>query len=337
VAVRIEKEKEVEPMVYRVAVIGAGGVSQSHLQAIDQMDELLVAGIADIDQHKVKETTAAYGTDFYTDYKLMIEKERPHIAVITLPHFLHKEAAVWCANHGCHIMLEKPMAIDLRECDEIMDAAARNDVRLMVGHTQHYIAENRKAREIILSGELGELVMVQDTRHVHYYRPDRPAWFFEKAKSGGGIMMNLGSHSIDKIQWLTDSRIARVRANLSFYGSRGDIEGSGTVYALTDRAVPATISQSGYGGVNRDETEFIFTKGMLKLSTGRGLWISENGAYSEVEVKRPADPFALQFDDLLHSIKSGTDPECSGAYAKSVVAAVEKIYASHTAGKELPV
>lgn len=322
-------------MSYKVAIIGAGIVSGSHSKAIGEMNELQAAGIADINKDRAKEAGIQYHTNYYDDYKEMVRNEKPDIVVITLPHFLHKETAVWCMDQGCHLMLEKPMALNAKECDEIIAAAAKNKVQLMVGHTQHYIAENIKAKEIIQLGELGELVMINDTRHVNYYDPRRPEWFFEKEKSGGGIFMNLGSHSVDKIQWLTDSKIKKVKASMSFHGIKGNIEGSGIAFLETSNAIPATISQSGYGGVNKDTTEFIFTKGMLKLLTGVGLWISEQGQFQEITIPSKIQPFVLQFRDLLKSIESNLEPESSGTYGKSVIEVVETLYRSHEMGTEL--
>jgi predicted dehydrogenase len=324
-------------MTYRVALIGAGSIAERHAEAIPETGRLKLVGVADLRPERAAELAERHDARPYTDYKEMIKKEKPDIAVITLPHFLHKEAVIHCAGQGCHMLLEKPMALNARECDEMIEAVRRSRVKVLVGHTQHYIAENRKAKQLIESGALGRLVMVNDKRHVHYYRDTRPGWFFEKAKAGGGILTNLGSHSIDKIQWLTGSKISKVRAALSHFGPKGDVEGSGLVFMETDGGVPATIAQSGYGGVPQDETEFIFTDGMLKLMTGQSLWVSDGGKYVEVPVEREDKPFVLQFRDLIDCIESGKEPECGMAYARTVVAAIDAVYLSHELGKEVVV
>ncbi|MGK5508594.1 Gfo/Idh/MocA family protein [Brevibacillus formosus] len=323
--------------MYRVAVIGAGDIAGHHLRALAEMKQLQGVAIADIQLDRAHEAGRRHHLAPYADYREMVLKEKPDIVVITLPHYLHKEAAVWSAGQGCHILLEKPMALNAAECEEIIQAAKRSNVTLVVGHTQHFKPENRKAKEMIAQGSLGKLVMINDTRHLHYFREGRPDWFFEKAKAGGGIMMNLGAHSVDKIQWLTGSRIVRVKASLSHFGGRGDIEGSGLAFLETSTGVAATVSQSGYRGVPKDETELIFTDGMLKLASGKGLWQSDGGEFRQVELERETDPFALQFTQLLAAIESGNEPDCSGEYAKSVVSVIESIYLSHRLGAELAV
>lgn len=322
-------------MVKTVALIGAGIISEYHLNALKELDELKAVSVSEINEVKGRDIAEKYQLHFYTDYKEMVHQENPDIVVIALPHFLHREVAIWCANQGCHLLLEKPMALNKEECDAIIEATKRNQVQLMVGHTQHYFAENRQVKRLFNENKLGQLVMINDVRHLFYYNEERPEWFFHKEKAGGGILMNLGAHSIDKIQWLTGSKIKRLKANVSYLGTKGNVEGSGVIYLETESGIPATISQSGYKGVNRNETEFIFTNGMIKLTSHNGVSVSENGEYRQVEIEDTTDPFILQFRDLLISIRENTEPECSGHYARSVISVIEAIYQSSETGEYL--
>ncbi|WP_262686943.1 Gfo/Idh/MocA family protein [Paenibacillus baimaensis] len=321
-------------MDLKAAVIGAGIISDQHFEAMQRTEGYTPCAVVDINKDKAEQAAKRYGVRAYTDYHEMMETEQPNVAAIALPHFLHKETALYAAERGCHLMLEKPMALTTTECDEIIAAARRGNIRILVGHTQHYMAENLAAKAILNSGELGELVMINDTRHIHYYKDSRPQWFLEKAKSGGGILANLGAHSIDKIQWLTDSYVRRVRASVSHHGKRGDVEGSGIIWLELDNGIPATIVQSGYPGASRNETELIFTGGMLKLNTGQDLWISRGGTYEPVEVTAIATPFELQYRELRDAIREARDPECSGDYGRSVIAAIEQVYRSAETGTE---
>jgi phthalate 4,5-cis-dihydrodiol dehydrogenase len=318
----------------KVAVLGAGAIAGQHFDAIRGTTGFVACAVADIQIEKAEALAESYGIQAYSDYRELIRHERPDVVVIALPHFLHKETAIFAAEHGCHLMLEKPMALTTAECDEIIEAANKAGIRILVGHTQHYMAENIQAKEILESGVLGELVMINDVRHLHYFRDSRPQWFLEKEKSGGGILANLGTHSMDKIQWLTDSSIRKVSASVSYHGHRGNVEGSGTIYLELTSGIPATISQSGYLGAIRNETEIIGTLGMLKLVTGDSLWISRGGAYEKVELKPMPAPFELQYMDLLQAIESASETSCPPAYARSVIAALEAVYRSAESGKE---
>ncbi|WP_438445490.1 Gfo/Idh/MocA family protein [Gorillibacterium sp. sgz5001074] len=320
--------------MYRVVLIGAGNIVESHLKAVAKLDRMQVVAVADVQERRAQETARRFGLKAYTDYKGMLEQEKADIAIVALPHFLHKQAAIDCADRGCHILLEKPMALSVAECEEMIIASKRGGVQLMVGLTQHYFSDNRLAKQMVQRGDLGQLVMINDTRHLNYFVDSRPEWCLSKAKAGGGIMMNLGAHSVDKIQWLTDSRIRTVMARLTYHAERGDVEGSGCVMAVTDGGVPASIAQSGYKGVPVNETQLIFTEGMLRLTTGSGVWISENGSYRELPVPEQADPYVLQLQDLLDAIDGERPLECSGEYAKTVNEVLAGIYLSHETGRE---
>ncbi|QJD86898.1 Gfo/Idh/MocA family protein [Cohnella herbarum] len=316
----------------RVAVIGAGAIAGNHFEAIQATAGLRACAVADIDQDRADELAGRYGINSYQDYRELIERERPDVVAIALPHYLHKEAAIFAAGFGCHLMLEKPMALSVSECDEIIRAAVAANIRMLIGHTQHYMADNLHAKRILRSGDLGRLVMIHDVRHMNYYRPSRPDWFLEKAKSGGGVLANLGTHSIDKIQWLTGSAVRKVNASISHYGNRGDVEGGGMVYLELANGVPATVVQSGYIGAARNETEIICTKGMLKLITGDSLWISRGGPYERLEVPETATPFELQYADLLEAIRTGSESGCPASYGREVIAVLEAVYRSAASG-----
>ncbi|MEK4979491.1 Gfo/Idh/MocA family protein [Bacillus sp. FSL K6-6540] len=322
---------------YRVAIVGGGGIAVSHLEAIREMDGVASCAVADIQEERVRQLASDYGIHPYLDYKEMIVREKPDIAIVTLPHYLHKEATIFAAEHGCHVLLEKPMAMSTSECNEIETVVRTCGVMLMVGHTQHYSAENRIAKRYVQSGEFGRLVMINDRRHLPYNKPERPDWFFEKSKAGGGILTNLGSHSIDKIQWLIDGSITKIRASVDYGLGRGDVEGGGLAFCETSKGIPALICQSGYPGAAIDETEMLFTHGSLLLRTGIGVWISKGSAYTAVPVTRPQNSHVMQIRDLIQAIESGKEPECSMSYSRSVVSAVESLYLSSEQGTEVVV
>lgn len=330
-------------MNYHVALIGAGIIARNHLNAIRQLNnqtqagKLLAVAVADIDEMKGREIAIEYGLSFYVDYREMVMKERPDMVIIALPHYLHESCALWCAAQGCHLLLEKPMALNLSQCDAILQAVSLSSVTLMVGHTQHYWPANIQAKELIQNGTLGRLIAIHDTRHLNYYSEARPAWFLDKDKAGGGIVMNLGAHSIDKIQWLTDSKVRNVLSSLSFDGPIGNVEGSGCIFLRTTNNVTAVIVQSGYEGVANDVTELIFTNGMAKLISAKGLWISKEGQYELVQPIDDRDPFVLQLEDFIQAIQSNGEPNSSGRYARSVIAALEAVYKSDKKGVEMTV
>lgn len=316
---------------YRVVVLGAGGIARRHLQALGSLERAKCVAVADVQEPRAASCAEEFRVRAYRSYREMLEREEPDIAIITLPHHLHHEAVMACASLHIHMLLEKPMALSVAECDDMIAAAAGRAV-LMIGHTQHYLPENRTAKEWVDSGRLGRLLMLQDTRHIHYFTESRPSWFFNRRESGGGILANLGSHSVDKLQWFTGQRVSRVLAEVMRPGTAGDVEGAGLVMLRTKGGVAASLCLSGYMGAPRNETEMIFTGGMLRLSGG-GLWVSEGDDYRQVELNPQKDPFILQLEDLIASVESGRPPECGPEYSRSLVAVTEAIYRSGETGE----
>ncbi|MBD2844304.1 Gfo/Idh/MocA family oxidoreductase [Paenibacillus sp. IB182496] len=321
---------------WRTAVLGAGAIAEHHLNAIRLTEGFTACAIADIDVGRAKLIAAKYGIAGYTDYRELIDREKPDVVTIALPHFLHAEAAVHAAERGCHLMLEKPMALSTAECDRILVAGRKQGVRIVVGHTQHYMKENLAAKRILQSGELGELVMIHDVRHADYFHESRPRWFLDRASSGGGILANLGSHSIDKIQWLTERAVRQVKASVSHHTAY-NVEGSGAVYLELEGGIPAMIVQSGYRGARRNETEIIGTQGMLRLRTGDSLWKSVGGPYERVDIPNESDPFLLQYAELSEAILADDESMASPLYGRSIVAVLEAIYRAAREGREVRV
>ncbi|WLR49097.1 Gfo/Idh/MocA family oxidoreductase [Halobacillus litoralis] len=320
-------------MMLTVGVIGGGLIAREHLEAIQTMNDLHSVALAEIDSSKRDALAGEYGLNGYTDYKQMIQETTPDIVIITLPHHLHKEAALFSAQKGCHLLLEKPMALNSEECEEIMKAAAEHKVQLLVGHIQHYFRENRMAKRVIQELELGDLVFINETRHLNYFTDDRPAWFLDPACSGGGIIMNIGAHCIDKVQWVVDELFTKVTSNLS-YRFPG-IEGAGLLHLETDSGIPVSISISGYTPVPRHVTEFVFTKGMMKVEVGKGVWVSKDGRYEQVYVSNQNQPFQDQLIELIDGITGKAPIENTGEYGKSIVQVIEAIYQSNQEAKTI--
>jgi predicted dehydrogenase len=320
---------------FRAVIVGAGAIARDHARVLSQDPRTELAGIADIDYSKAQTLASASHTVAYADYKTMVGELRPDIAIITLPHYLHKTAAIDCIERGCHVLMEKPMALNIAECAEMNAAARKHGVYLAVGHMQHHYAANRKAKEIIASGRLGRLISIFERRHYPYFLPERPDWFLDKARSGGGVMINLGSHCIDKMQWIGGSPIAKVKASLTYYGTRGNVEGSGSLLMQTAAGVSAMVSLCGYNNVPVNETEFLGTEGQLKLVGSHTLWIAgEDRTYEQVDTGEPVSVFDAQWSAFLDDIAGNGPTDNSGEYGQSVCAVIDAIYRSDATGTE---
>lgn len=310
----------------RFGMIGTGIISTSHLKALDKNPRTQIMAVADIDRNKARQAVLGYGASVYGDYKEMLQKEELDAVIINLPHYLHEESTISCAEKGIHILVEKPMAVSSFACDAMIRACKKSGVILQVGHIQRYFPENKKAKEIIDSGALGKLLMINDVRTSLYFAENRPGWFLDKERSGGGILMNLGAHSLDKIKFLTGSRFIQVSGACGFGNKEYSVEGNVQMFLRTESEVTACVTLCGYHDIPVHETTLYFSGGVLRLSTGKSLEIWEDGKFKELVRSDSVTPFEEQIEDFVQSILGGPSPVTDGSYAKDIIALIEDIY-----------
>ncbi len=185
----------------RTIVIGIGaGIFQHHRPAIEQMDFELVGavGIALSDgQNRAK----SLNIPFYTDRQQLFQEVEADIAVILTPHPSHADIAIDCLNAGCHVLVEKPIAIDIADADRMVEAAEQNGKLLMVNFQQRFRPEIRAIYNLIQQGKLGAV------QHISLALTwSRPAAYFAEQTwrgtwqgEGGGVLMNQAPHDLDKL------------------------------------------------------------------------------------------------------------------------------------------
>ncbi len=309
----------------RIGLIGAGAIAEAHAEALAGIPGVSCVCTADLNRKRLAQFRHTYGTVPYTDYREMATKEMPDAVVISLPHALHEEAAVYCLNHGISVLLEKPMANTSAQCKNIIHAAEESGAMLMIGHIQHYFPENNKAKELICSGKFGKLASITDIRNIYYFTGERPKWFFDRQLSGGGILLNYGAHSLDKIQYITGLHIQNITGKTAQQLDGFEIEGNAQLFVQYEQNVTAVISYCGYKGPMFNETTFYMTEGVIRLQTGVGLWASTGDDFYPVPVE-PANEFRLMWEDFIHSLRTGAPSPIPGECGLSVVEAIEQVY-----------
>ena len=172
---------------YRTAIIGCGGISRQHLHGYHHHPQTQLVAIAEIDAQRLEETGKANGVDrLYPDYRQLLERERPDFVSICTSAPPHRDITVACAEAGVHVLCEKPMATDLAEADDMIEACDRAGVRLAINHQQRCSPHFKKAAELIERGRIGELRAIQDRG---------------KNRQGGYEMMEIGTHMFDAMQF----------------------------------------------------------------------------------------------------------------------------------------
>ena len=196
----------------RIGMAGLGQGAASTLPAIAVMPEYeLVAG-ADLNPAMRAGFVATYpGTKAYDTVAAMCAAGDVDAVWVATPNRFHCEHAILAMQHGKHVVVEKPMAIDLEEADRMIDAAARNGVKLACGHTRSLSIWNRAMRRIALDGSLGRVTAIHIWAYTDWLIRPRTADGLDP-QQGGGIVFRQGPHQIDTIRLLGGGLLRSVRA-----------------------------------------------------------------------------------------------------------------------------
>ena len=174
---------------YRAALIGCGGMSKSHLPALFEVPEIDVVAICDIDEERLNAIGDLFGVENrYIDYHAMLAAEKPDIVAIATQGPQHCAATVAAAEHGAHVLCEKPMALDLAEADRMIDACERAGVKLAINHQATVRPSLKRMRDMIENGDIGDVILVRGNN--------------KSGRKAGNELMEMGTHVFDRMQYI---------------------------------------------------------------------------------------------------------------------------------------
>ncbi len=190
----------------RCAIIGCGGIAQTHLDAFKAAapEVEIVAGV-DPKPERLTIMREKWGvTELFSEHTEMLKKLKPDIVLVATPNGAHAQPSIDAANAGCHVMVEKPMAMTPAECQAMIDAAEKNNVKLAVGFQYRYHPNTQflvRARE---EGEFGDMMFV---RCQALRRRGIPNWgvFGQKHLQGGGPLIDIGVHVVEMAHFMLGS------------------------------------------------------------------------------------------------------------------------------------
>lgn len=206
----------------------------------------------------------------YTDYRQILGDDAVNAVIVVAPTDLHRDIVVDCANAGKHVFCEKPMAMTVEECDEMIAACRANGVKLQIGFMRRFDASFREAKRLVDSGAIGDLVLIRsNTRGPSKPRP----WMYDVAKSNG-ILAEVNSHDIDSVRWMAGSEIRSLYAlagnfrNPEAREAYPDYYDSVLVSGTMENGVHFSVDGAAYVQYGYDsKMELVGTKG--KLEVGR--------------------------------------------------------------------
>lgn len=193
-----------------------------------------------------------FNANIHADIRGLCEDPTVDAVYIATPHQFHAAHAGLAAAAGKHIILEKPMALTLADCDGIVTAVEKAGVRLVIGHTHAFDPAIRAMRAMIASGELGRLGMIASWNYTNYlYRPRRPEEL--DTAQGGGILFNQLPHQIDVVRLLGGGLVKSVRAQAGGLDPVRPTEGHAVAFLAFQDGAAASLVYGGYDFFDSDE------------------------------------------------------------------------------------
>jgi phthalate 4,5-cis-dihydrodiol dehydrogenase len=248
---------------------------------------------------------AAFARDFnasvYADIGELCQDPSVDVVYIATPHQFHAEHAELAANAGKHIILEKPMALTLAECDAIIAAVERAKVYLIVGHTHGFDPAVRAMRRMVAERELGAFGMIAAWNYTNFlYRPRRPEEL--DTTKGGGILYNQLPHQIDMVRLIGGGRLRSVRAQATRLDPARPVEGSAVAFLEFESGAAASLVYGGYDFFDSDELHFwINAHGMPKSR-------DQHGAARRTLARRQVDEMRLRVERFAYGAQETARP-----------------------------
>lgn len=328
----------------KVAIIGCGKVAHLHAAALAKIPDATLAVVTDADPARARSFAALYGARALDAFAAA----DADVAIVCTPHPQHAPAAIDAMNAGLHVLVEKPLASTVADCDAMIAAAGRNRVQLGVVSQRRWFEPVRRMKDAIDAGKLGRPILGAVTmyswRDEAYYRSDpwRGRWDTE----GGGVLINQSPHHIDLLLWLMDSPVEEVTGRwANFTHPYVEVEDTAVAILRFRSGALATISVSlcqnpgihtrihvhGSNGASvgaQTDTGATFIAGMTAAAAPpfNDLWTIP-GEPLPPAAPPDTDYHALQLRDFLDAVREGRSPSVTAEHGRAVVQVIESIYA----------
>lgn len=293
-----------------------------------------------------------YGVDLELSFDALIARKDINAVFIATPHHVHAEQAMAAASAGKHVLIEKPMACTVAECDAILEACRRNGVLSSIAFTQRMRICNMKAKQIITEGRIGAVQQIASTQLNGGGVGSLPGW--QSAAENLGTLFGHGIHNFDSIRWLTGQEIRTVYAKCGSFEPKVAVEGSSmVVMAMTGGAFASLWSSFQMPRPSFPRAQFaariVGEKGLidldaygeLRLSIGGGPWeVVETQAPIDWQGKGFLDPVRLesytrQCQGFIDACIEDRLPAVTGWDGRQAVAAALAAYESARSGREV--
>jgi predicted dehydrogenase len=267
---------------------------------------------------------------WHADWLKLLADDEIDAVYIATPVFLHAEETVAAAEAGKHVLCEKPMAMNARECDRMIEACRSNNVRLGVAYYRRFYPVLERVRQVLASGEIGAPVFAQMNAFEYVDIPDNSErhWFLERAKSGGGPMMDFGCHRLEVLTNLFGpvKRTESMTANVEFTGR--EVEDTAAVLLQFVSGPCASVTVSHAACEPQDTLDIFGTKGSIHIPILNNGDILIKTADDEQSESHPphANIHLPLIKEFTQAVLSRNEPLVDGLTGKMIAEIEDAIY-----------
>ena len=241
-------------MTIRVAISGAGYIANIHATAASSLPDVEISALVDFRPEDTVDFRKKFKINkVFTTIEELANANVADAVVICTPNFLHSSQAISALKRGLHVMVEKPMAINLQEALKMEETAKEAHAHLMVAHCWRFDEEVQWLRQQVVDNKLGRIIRTKGYGVHANWGPS--GWFLKKELSGGGALVDMGIHAIDTVRYLIgDPKPTRVYAHLGTNYIDSDVDDTGLLMIHWDNGVCSNI-ESGWWQPHMDGPE----------------------------------------------------------------------------------
>ena len=291
----------------KLGVIGLGRAFSLMLPTFRGDARIALVAAADPRSEARQQFTGDFPGKAYETAEELCSDPTVEVVYVATPHQHHARHAILAAQHGKHLLIEKPLALTLDDCEAITQAARVAGVYLIVGHSHSFDAPVQQLRAFVLSGAFGAVRMINAINYTDYlYRPRRPEEL--DTAQGGGAVYNQAAHQVDIVRLIAGGQVTSVRASTGAWDRTRPTEGAYAALLTFPNGAFASLTYNGYGHFDSDEFEG---------------WIGEMGQAKSPGAARPRHQFASAQDEAaFKEARNYGGPHYSPSTSQSAVQAL---------------
>lgn len=311
----------------KCGIIGAGAIAQTHAQVFELTHEAKLVGVADIRLDAARAMAESAQCKSYDAYqKLAEDQAKLDAVIICTPPTTHPEIATYFINRGVHVLCEKPLSIDLESAEKMYEAANKQGVILTMASKFRYVSDVIKAKSIVQSGLLGDVVLFENAFTSRVDMGNR--WNSNPEISGGGVLIDNGTHSVDIMRYFLGP-LAEIQVVEGKRIQRLPVEDTVRIFTKSAQDVVGNIDLSW--SIDKELDYFIRiygSKGTLSVGwqeskyrqADRHDWVLFGEGYSKVQA------FKGQLENFARAIRGQAQLLIT---AEDAIASVEAINAAY--------